>query len=222
MDPRLRRAVDANVGWCEDIIGLHGIGSVLEDGLWSALGPPPPLHPDAVTIDPAVRVDQVAERLSGRTRAAVKDSFATLDLAPGGMNVLFEATWIHRDAPMPARTGWRAVRTADELSAWNAGWDTADVLLPSILEHEHIAVLARIGDSGIEAGAVARLGSGVVELSNVHGVDGLEVDWEELIAAVGTRFPDRPLVGYESGRDLVAARDAGFDAVGELRIWTRS
>jgi hypothetical protein len=36
VDPRLRRAVDANIGWYEDIFATHGIGSVLEDGLWSA------------------------------------------------------------------------------------------------------------------------------------------------------------------------------------------
>ena len=30
MDPRLRRAVDANIGWYEDIFALHGIGSVLD------------------------------------------------------------------------------------------------------------------------------------------------------------------------------------------------
>ena len=27
MDPRLRRAVDANVGWYEDIFALHGIAA---------------------------------------------------------------------------------------------------------------------------------------------------------------------------------------------------
>jgi hypothetical protein len=221
VDPRLRRAIDANIGWCEDILALHGIGSVLEDGLWSALGPPPPLHPDAVTVEPDVRVDQVAGRLGGRNRAAVKDSFATLDLSSIGMDVLFDATWIHREPAVPARTPWRTVSTAEGLAAWNAGWDTADVLLPPILELGHIAVLARAADSAIEAGAVARLGIGVVELSNVHGVDGRDVDWNELVAAVAARFPDRPIVGYEAGSDLEGALDAGFEPVGDLRVWAR-
>jgi hypothetical protein len=49
VDPRLRRAVDASIGWYADIFAMHGIGSVLDDGLWSSLAPPPPLHSDAVS-----------------------------------------------------------------------------------------------------------------------------------------------------------------------------
>jgi hypothetical protein len=48
------------------------------------------------------------------------------------------------------------------------------------------------------------------------------VDWNELVAAVAARFPDRPLVGYEAGSDLQGALGAGFEPVGELRIWGRS
>jgi hypothetical protein len=222
MDARLRRAVDASIGWYEDIFALHGIGSTLEDGLWSSAAPPPPFHSDAVTAEPSVRAEQVVARLAGRERWGVKDSFAGLDLSGEGANVLFSATWIHREPPAPASTAWERIPDDGRLAAWNAGWDTGDVLLPTVLLRGGIAVLARMRDGGIEAGAVARLGSGVVELSNVHGVDGHEVDWDELVAAVGSRFPGRALVGYERGEDLGAALGAGFEAVGELRIWARS
>jgi hypothetical protein len=220
MDPRLRRAVDASIGWYEDILALHGIGSRLEDGLWSSAGPPPPLHSDAITAEPSVSAEQVVARLAGRQRWGVKDSFAEIDLSGAGLDVLFSATWIHREPPALASTAWERVTDEGRLAAWNAGWDTTDVLVPAILQRGHIAVLARSGDGGIEAGAVARLASGVVELSNVHGVDGHEVDWDELVAAIGTRFPGRPLVGYERGDDLGAALGAGFEAVGELRVWS--
>jgi hypothetical protein len=46
MDARLRSAVDASVGWYEDLCALHGVGSIMVDGLWSALDTPPPLHSD--------------------------------------------------------------------------------------------------------------------------------------------------------------------------------
>ena len=62
----------------------------------------------------------------------------------------------------------------------------------------------------------APLGSGVVDLSNVHGE---ALDWSELVATVARAFPDRPLVGYERGDDLSAALDSGFAAVGPLRVW---
>jgi hypothetical protein len=29
------------------------------------------------------------------------------------------------------------------------------------------------------------------------------------------------LVGYESGRDLAAARDLGFSSLGALRVWVK-
>lgn len=93
------------------------------------------------------------------------------------------------------------------------------VLIPSILERGHLAILGRVEDDQITAGAVARLGTGTVDLSNVHGVDGHSVDWEELVAAVEATFPDRQLVGYERGDDLEAAIAAGFAPVGPLRVW---
>ena len=221
MDPRLRRAIDASIGWYEDIFAMHGIGSRLEDGLWSSLGPPPPLHSDAIMAEPDVRADQVAGRLADRAHAGVKDSFSTAELSSTGYEVLFAATWIHRDPTESARTPWRDVRTIDALAAWNAGWDTAEVLLPPLLVRAHFAILERVDGDEVTGGAIARLGSGVVDVSNVHGVGGHEVDWEELAAAIAARFPDRPIVEYERGDDLEAAIAGNFDPIGPLRVWVR-
>lgn len=221
MDPRLRRAIDASIGWYEDIFAIHGIGSRLEDGLWSSLASPPPLHSDAVTVEPVVGAALVADRIGDRARAAVKDSFASLDLSSAEMKVLFSATWIHREPPAAGRTGWRAVRTADALARWNAGGDTAGVLLPTILDRARIRVLERVDGNEVTGGAVARLQSGVVDISNVHGVGGHTVDWIELGTAVASLFPGRPIVGYERGDDLDAALAGGFEPIGELRVWAR-
>lgn len=221
MDPRLRRAVDASIGWYEDILALHGIGSMLEDGLWSSLAPPPPLHSDAVTVEPMVPAERVSDRIGDRARAGVKDSFARLDLSDAGMEVLFSATWIHREPPDAGSTGWREVRTAEALAAWNAGWDTAGVLLPDILDRAHIRILERVEGDNVIGGAIARLGGAVVDVSNVHGAGGHAVDWAELATAVARRFPGRPIVGYERGDDLDAAISGGFEPVGELRVWVR-
>ena len=225
MDPRLRTAVDASVGWYEDLCALHGVGSTLVDGLWSALDTPPPLHSDAVVVEPAVTTDQVLARLAGRDRCGVKDSFATMDLSDGGMRLLFPATWIHRDAEPDRRreapAGWVPVTGADELAAWTGQHDTSDVLLPPLLRRAHFRILARYVDDRIVAGAVARLGSGAVDVSNVYAVPGHRVDWAELAATVGAFFPGRPLVGYERGDALAAALDGGFTPLGELRVWVR-
>jgi hypothetical protein len=225
MDTRLRTAVDASVGWYEDLCALHGVGSALVDGLWNALDAPPPLHSDAVVVEPEVTADQVLARLDGRVHCGVKDSFATMHLAGEGMELLFSATWIHRAAP-PDRppgppAGWVTVTGADELSEWTGHHDTRDVLLPPLLRRAHFRILARYLDERMVAGAVARLGSGAVDVSNVWAVPGHRVDWAELAEAAGAYFPGRPLVGYERGDALAAALDGGFTALGELRVWVR-
>ncbi|MEU8818741.1 hypothetical protein [Actinoplanes sp. NPDC048796] len=222
MDPRLRSAVDASVGWYEDLCTLHGVGSVLSDGLWSALDPPPPLHSDAVAVEPEVTADRVLARLEGREHGGVKDSFAAMDLSGAGFGLLFSATWIHREAARPAASSeWSAVTTGPELAEWTSHHDTRDVLLPPLLRRAHFRILARRAGGHLVAGAVARLGSGTVDVSNVYAVPGHHVDWAELAAAVAVYFPDRPLVGYERGEPLSAARDGGFTPVGELRVWVR-
>jgi len=224
MDPRLRSAVDASVGWYEDLCTLHGVGSALADGLWSALGTPPPLHSDAVVVEPAVTAGQVLARLDGRARCGAKDSFATMDLSGEGMSLLFSATWIYRDGRRRERgvpAGWALVTTADELTAWTRNHDTGDVLLPPLLRRAHFRILARYVDDRIVAGAVARLGSGIVDVSNVYTVGGYHLDWAELAEVIGGYFPGRPLVGYERGEALEAALAGGFVPTGDLRVWFR-
>lgn len=224
MDPRLRRAVDASIGWYEDIFALHGIGSGIVDGVWRSMGPPPPLHSDVVSVEPTATPDALGAALAGRASWGYKDAFADLPPPVPSADLLFEATWIHREAPAEPRRHapampWRVVRTAPELARWNAGWDTDGVLLPGLLERGHVAILGRLDGDDMAAGAIARLGSGTVHLSNVHGTEGRTVDWSELVVAVGLVFPGRDLVGYERGDDLEAAKSAGFAPVGPLRVW---
>ena len=215
VDPRLRCAVDASVGWYDDLCALHGVGSVLVDGIWSALAPPPPLHSAAVTVEPDVTAERVLARLADGPRGGVKDSFSTVDLGAAGWELLLSASWLHRPPAVPRAGRWVDITGVRELAAWTSGHDTADVLLPGLLRSAHFRVLARYERDRIVAGAVARLGSGTVDLSNVHG----DVDWDELASAVARIFPDRQLVGYERGDDLAAAVAAGFSPVGELRVW---
>jgi len=43
--------------------------------------------------------------------------------------------------------------------------------------------------------------------------------WPSALQAVAARRPDLPIVGYEHGTDLASARQAGFRALGPLRVW---
>jgi hypothetical protein len=223
MDPRLRSAVDASIGWYEDLCALHGVGSILANGLWSSRRPPPPLHSDAVVVEPSVTADAVLTRLADREHGGFKDSFSTIDMADEGMDLLFAASWIYRapDARPGESSGWALVTTAAELAEWTAGHDTSAVLLPGLLQRGHFKILAKTDDQGHVAGAVARLGSGVVDVSNVHARPGHSIDWAELASAIHGYFPGRALVGYERGDGLAAAIDGGFESVGNLRVWVR-
>lgn len=227
-DSRLRAAVDANLGWYGDLCALHGVAASLDDGVWWARTSPPPLHSDAVVVEPDVTARQVLDRVADRPRCGVKDSFATLDLSDDGLRVLFDASWMHREAPtattpspQSGTSAWSRVATAAELEAWTSLHDTAGVLLPGLLDLAHFAVLARYVDGGIVAGAVARLAGGVVDVSNTYAVPGHHLDWSELVDVVADRFPGRSLVGYSRDEELGAAIGAGFTAVGDLRVWVR-
>jgi hypothetical protein len=226
VDDRLRCAVDANVGWHKDICAMHGVESDLVDGLWWSRQAAPRLHSDAVVVETTVRVETIVGRLADRGQCAVKDSFASVDLSPYGFRVLFTAMWLHHRPTSPisnadAPTGWSVVTARRELEDWNRQHETADVLPPSLLGRAHFRVLAKRTRQHIVAGAVARFGSGVVDISNVFAIPGEQVDWAELGDVVHLLFPNRSLVGYESGDQLGAATSAGFTPVGPLRVWQR-
>jgi hypothetical protein len=45
--------------------------------------------------------------------------------------------------------------------------------------------------------------------------------WAGAVRAIARVRPGLPIVGYERGEDLAAARQAGFTVLGPLRIWAR-
>lgn len=215
----VRECAGNNAGWCDVVCRSHGLPTRFTSQLWVSLHRSPPYYPDAVTLDATVRPGDVLRSVDDSPGCSVKDSFAALDLAPAGFQMLFEAEWIHREpGPAPASAaGWRAVRTADELQAFAAAHGVGDVLRPELLTDPLVTVLVRMDGAEIVAGAIANRTGGVLGLSNVFGDD----PWPGAVAAAVARYPDLPLVGYESGVDLDAARAVGFTPVGPLRVWLR-
>jgi hypothetical protein len=76
---------------------------------------------------------------------------------------------------------------------------------------------------GVVAGGMLYRADGVVGLSNVvaDAADAVAV-WRSLSLLATTVFPRMPLVGYESGSELQAALDAGFEIGDPLRIWVKA
>jgi hypothetical protein len=72
----------------------------------------------------------------------------------------------------PIRASLRLLHELNVTTAQLLVGGPTGVLLPGILKRAHFKILARYVDQQIVAGAVARLGNGVVEVSNVFAVPG--------------------------------------------------
>ncbi|MEU2393238.1 hypothetical protein [Streptomyces sp. NPDC007369] len=224
----LLAAARNNAAWCAAVCA----GGEFTEDAWTSARRTPPYYPDAVTLARDVPAAALVAALdTDSPGCSVKDSFAVLDLAPAGFEVLFEAQWIHRPAhaPAAARTGppalaWSRVADAAELDRWEAAWDgeRSSGLFHQGLLTEDIAFLAgRDADGRILAGAVVNAAAGVVGVSNVFASDGVGDDeaWAGALAGIAGLWPRLPVVGYESGEDLRTAARHGFAELGPLRVW---
>jgi len=80
-----------NAKWCSKMGGVKGRWT---DTYWYAPRRTTEFYPDAVTLHPTVDVEEMLTRVDLSPGASIKDSFATLDLAPFGFEVLFDAEWV--------------------------------------------------------------------------------------------------------------------------------
>jgi hypothetical protein len=143
---------------------------------------------------------------------------------------------LFRAPPAPPERGfltWGPIESVDDLRDWSAAHGGRSTFRPTLLDDPSVVMLAgRAGDGRLVAGAIATIGPDVVGISNAFAADrpaAADRDSEEArasvfgdaTAAIAGRFPDRPIVGYQSGAGVDAALAAGFEAVGPLRVWLR-
>jgi hypothetical protein len=192
-------------------------GRFLPD-IWVNAEEVPRFYPNAVTLTHGeeARAQQrsavellAASNLPGRW--AVKDSFAALDLSRVGFEVLFDASWISSVMPAPGPST-DIVWQRETQSAAGLPFDDPD-----------FALFAGRRGFGVVAGGMFYRAEGVVGLTNVvaESSDAVAV-WRSLILLAAQTFPRLPVVGYESGAELQAALDAGFELGDPLRVWVRS
>lgn len=223
-DQRALAAARDNAQWCDLVCRSHGCATAFHDDVWLTETRSPRAYPDAVTLRRSAVVADVLARVDRSAGCSVKDSFAALDLSDSGFDVLFEAEWIHRPTWPDGAVGalsWRSVADVDELEAWATAHGGGAVFRPALLGQPAVAVLvATDKGGGLAAGVIGSRSGDVVGLSNLFTVsaDPDEV-WAGAAAAVSVAFPGLSLVGYERGDDLSAARRAGFETVGPLRVW---
>jgi hypothetical protein len=236
----LHAAVANNARWCETVCRSHGYSGEFTTRVWVSARHALPFYPNAITLTPDVTAGETVAGQDPARPYAVKDSFARLDLVPQGLRPLFDAEWIAR-TPRPAGPPdddlcWDAVTSAGQLAQWEAAWAGGDspairsaphfhpeLFRPELLADPRCAILAGRRDGALVAGAIAYTASRVTGMSNVFSPSlPAEQLWASAVQAVAVRQPGLPVVGYERGADLAAARQAGFQVLGPLRVWTRS
>jgi hypothetical protein len=98
-----------------------------------------------------------------------------------------------------------------------------------LLDEPGVLFLSQRSTNGVVGGLVANRTKGfeergiedVVGISNRFGSANTETSLLAGLATVESHFPDLPLVGYESDRDLGLVERLGFDKLGRLRVWIR-
>ncbi len=178
----------------------------------------PRFYPNAITLTDGAheRAEQLAavgilksSNLPGRW--AVKDSFNALDLGRHGFDVLLEASWIRAVVPSgPSGTNIEWRRETEAPGSWP-------------FDDENFAIFKGRRGFHVVAGGMFYRAEGVVGLANVvaEAADAIPV-WRSLIVLAAQTFPRLPLVGYESGEELKAALDAGFEIGDPLKVWVRA
>jgi hypothetical protein len=233
-------AAHNNATWCDAVCRAHDRPGEFHETIWLTRLGTPRFYPDAVTtagVEAApAQLKAIADLISSNRRREwfVKDSFHCLRLESLGFEPLFDAEWIAMSGVRPDgrhhQPGDRSTIVTDEagLSAWERSWADEDakasaiplprVFMPGLLADDSIVFVSIQGEDGSTGGGILNRGADVVGLSNLFGSQ-MDRVWRSLIAIAGESFPGLPLVGYEHGHDIAAAKLAGFETIGPLRIW---
>jgi hypothetical protein len=233
-------AAHNNALWCDAVCRAHDRPGEFHDTLWFTRLGAPRFYPDAVTLVGAeaasVQLEAIASLISATRQRElfVKDSFQSLNLNSLGFEPLFDAEWV---ALSGARSDvkhnppeYRSTIVTGEagLIAWEQSWAGEEVnaaaiseprvFMPRLLADANVVFVSIQEEGGGTAGGILNRGAEVVGVSNIFGSK-IDLVHRSLTAMAGEIFPGLPLVGYEHGKDLAAAKLAGFETVGPLRVW---
>ncbi|MCW5736912.1 MAG: hypothetical protein KIS73_22490 [Enhydrobacter sp.] len=197
----------------------HGSAGRFLVHTWVNAEPVPRFYPNVVTlttgdadIDEQRQTVRILQKSNLPGRWAVKDSFKALDIARLGFEVLLEANWIRNAEP-------KAEAMVSGLS-WERAKPGSGGFPAALFSDENFAMFSGRRGGAVVAGGTLYRADGVVGLSNVVAdADDAPTVWRDLCALAAATFPGLPLVGYESGDELKAARKAGFEIGDPLRVW---
>jgi len=226
------RAALNNARWCNAVCFAHGTSGRFLVHTWVNAQPVPRFYPNVVTLTtgaPDIEEQrQIVQMLLSSNlpgRWAVKDSFRTLDIARLGFEVLLEAHWIRKAQPAPTGRSWQGAGPMTMVSglSWERAKAGGEAFPAPLFSDENFAMFSGRRNGAIVAGGTFYRADGVVGLSNVVAdSDEAPAVWRDLGILAASTFPGLPIVGYESGDELKAARKAGFEKGDPLRVWVVS
>lgn len=225
----VEEAARNNAEWCDAFCRTYGAAGRFDTESWSCERRTPPLYPDAVTLRPGVSVERLLSRVDAGPGCSIKDSFADLALAPAGLDILFRAEWLCQSPSVDTDTapGWSRVTMPADLERWESAWGGSPAAHPfflaALLANETVAVLARYEEERRPiTGAIANRSTTEIGLTNIFDTRGdLESAWAGGASAARALWGPLPVVGYDSGAAVEAARRAGFATIGEVVVWAK-
>jgi hypothetical protein len=238
MDERCIRAAENNAQWCDSVCCAHRVPGEFRKYLWLNRSIVPRFYPNVITLggSNSAQLQAIDELIADHQMPAewaLKDSFAAYDLISREFGLLFEAEWIYLsdarplvDAPRTHK--WTTIRDRDALAEWERVWalsqdaqPSARIFPASLLENPAIVFVAGYREEQIVTGAIGNNQARVVGWSNffaASGEDGPDCARSSL-GAIAQEFSGLPIVGYEGGESLSAAKSLGFESIGPLRVW---
>ena len=231
------KAARNNAEWCDFVCRGHGVPGEFYDNIWINRHMTPRFYPNAVTLTASQSTRQyeivralIEIGIPGDW--AVKDSFDTLDLASEGFHELMRGEWVHRrtsEIPEICIPGisWRKIEGVADLGVWENAWrgnlqQESPIFTPRLLEEERIAFIAAFQGNRIAAGCIANRSEDSVGISNVFLPDERPNEFRVGCVAEVLRWScGLPVMGWESGDNLVAMQSLGFESVGRLKVWQR-
>jgi hypothetical protein len=123
---------------------------------------------------------------------------------------------------------WEKVKDAKGLFDWERAWrgNTSEgkrIFLPPLLGDDRVIIVAIFCEDSIVAGCIGNRSNESVGISNIFLPKEKSEEFRaRCVAAILDWSQGLPVVGYESGEDVMAMEALGFESVGPLRVWIKS
>lgn len=187
----------------------------------------PRFYPNIVTLRSGDLIDELIDSIGPRLAPGwgIKDSFSELDLERKKFVLAFAAHWYCRvpdqDEPDEITNSIHidTVKNQSELNRWVTAWGGGNrIFKSSLLKNSSIELLYVERDEKVVSGLAANLSGDSVGISNAYGPP------KEILSCVISlikKYPTKGIVGYGSKVEIEALSKAGFQEIGDLRVWLR-